>query len=69
MYCLLCIINCKVIICTLRYFPSNVKVEVSASLPPVGRRKSEVVCVIQTLTMPLLSLRPADKGLGGTLAG
>lgn len=42
MYYLLCIINCKVIICTHRYFHSNMEVGVSAALPLAGRRKSEV---------------------------
>lgn len=45
------------------------EVQVSASLPPADRRKSEAVCAFQALTMPLLSLRPADKGLGGSSAG
>ena len=45
------------------------KVKVSASLPPADRRKSEAVCAFQALTVPLLSLRPADKGLGGSSAG
>lgn len=42
MYYLLCIINCKVIICTHGYFHSNMEVSVSASLPLAGRRKSGV---------------------------
>lgn len=58
-YCLLCIINCKVIICTLRYFHSNMKAKVSASLPSAGRRKWAVVYGPGASATHFLSRRPA----------